>query len=194
MKAVAGTIVVVVLLVAFGASSRGDPGVASHDPARFASLLAALKSDEKQADWGLAGVATDIKTGVTASTGPCYNLLNNVNNDVVRRLDDDAGASALSDRNWLTGDIGQMEADIRTLTADLRDLENDRVRYLRSEAAAIAVLRIRIAATRATANGYISGVNADIREAYLLAGLYRTAHHCLAGDQIATPAVQVPGV
>jgi len=127
MKAVAGTLVVVAILVALGGSPHGAAGVTPHDPARFSTVLAALKSDEGQADNGLAGVIHDIETGVTPSTGPCYNLFNNVNNDIVRRLDDEVAANALADRIWLRGDIGQMESDIRTLIADLRDFENDHV-------------------------------------------------------------------
>jgi hypothetical protein len=192
MKAFGGTLVVVMILVALGGSSHGAAGVASHDPARFSSVLAALRSDERQADRGLAGVVNDIAHGTTPSTGPCYNLINNVNNDVVRRLDDDAGASALSDRDWLSGDIGTMEADIQTLAADIRDFENDRVRHLRTEAAAITALRGLIALTRGTANGYIAGVNSDVLEAYRLASLYRSIHHCPVSDLISTPAVQVP--
>jgi hypothetical protein len=195
MKATAGTLLAVVLLVSFGSHAVR----ASHDPARFPSVLAALRSDESQADNGLHWVNVDILHGTTPSTGPCYNLLNNVSNDIARRLDSDAGGSALADRNWLAGDIAQMQMDINTLRDDVRDFENDNVPHLRLETAAIAALQRRITETRAAADLYIAEVNADVAEAYALARKYWTDHGCAPADLISpnspsTPAVHVPAV
>ena len=187
MKAAAGLLSVAVLLIA----SRGGASHAAHDPARFASVLAALRSDMRKENRDLGGEIRDILHGAQPSTGPCYNLFNNVNYDVVQRLDHDASGNALFDRNWLGGDISVMRTDITTLQEDVRDLENDGV-PVGTQTRAISSLRQKIAQTRTTANTYIGQVNADVTTGYRLARRYWRAHRCPASDQVTASAVSVP--
>jgi hypothetical protein len=190
MKAAAGLLGVAVLLIAV----TGNANRAAHDPARIGSVLSALRSDLHKVRSDLAGEKHDIYHGATPSTGACYNLVNNVNNDVVRRLDHDAMANALFDRNWLTDDIAHMNTDIGTLRDDVRDFENDNVAHVSTERRALASLIGITARARDTADAYIKKINADVMTGYKLANRYRRAHRCRAGDQINTIAVVVPRV
>ena len=111
----------------------GSARHAGHDPASFRSVLAALQSDMRKANSDLRGEEKDIRDGATSSAGPCYSLFNNVNYDVVQRLDRDAAGDAVLDRNWLNNDIAQMKTDINTVQHDVRDFQNDAVAHVSKE-------------------------------------------------------------
>jgi hypothetical protein len=188
LKAAAGLLATAMVLI----SACGNARHAGHDPASFRSVLAALQSDMRKANSDLRGEAKDIRRGTASPAGPCYSLFNNVNYDVVQRLDRDAAGGAVLDRNSLSSDIAQMKMDIKTLQEDVRDFQNDAVAHVSREKRAVASLRRIIARTRRTADEYIAQVNADVSTGYQLAGQFWRQHRCPAGDQIGTPAVQVP--
>jgi len=189
VKAAIGLLALVAMVIAAGSAAPR----ARSDPTRFRSVLAALRSDLRKVKRDLAGEERDIRYGRTNPAGACYNLFNNVHYDVNQRLDHDAGANALIDRNNLQGQIGVMEGEIRHLSRYEKDFGNNRVAPLGGHWAeeAIGAMRARMQHTTSSANQLIDQVNADVMRGYMRARLAWEANSCPPGDKLTTTPVHL---
>lgn len=86
------------LMIAAGRGAHDPP---PDPPAGFGSVLAALRSDLGQLNGDLRGEQADIAHGRVNRDGPCYNLVANVNYDVIKKVDYTVLTSVTHDRGRL---------------------------------------------------------------------------------------------
>ena len=158
-------------VTACGVLPASAPAAATHpqDPPRFASILAALASDQGVAGNDLAAEAQDISYGdASPASQRCYILANNVRYDVDTRLDHGARSSTSDDAAGLQAQLDAKWQELVNLQLYNQEFGNNGVAPFNGAwaTAAISAMMGTMTSTAATANTTIATVNGDVAAGY----------------------------
>lgn len=162
------------------------------DPPKFSTVIQALNSDLAKIRSDLQRERLDAAGGAAGpSEPPCYNLVNNVNFDVLQTIDNFAQNTVSTDVTNLQNDINTIRSDVSSYKADLADFLNEGVHSPTGSQGEVTEINHEIGQAVAQANRIIKAMQADIGSAYKIADRL-AVHHCSADkpqDQTAEPTI-----
>jgi hypothetical protein len=153
-----------------GVASCANPRSNLSDPAKFGTIVHALRTDLTKIARDLQREKSEANAGASGpGESPCYNLKNNVNYVVLTTIRNFALGAVTADRNSLQSNINHIRSDRSNFEMDMFDFVNDGVARPAGATRAIAEVAKKINHARETANSIISRVNKKVRTAYGIA-------------------------
>jgi outer membrane murein-binding lipoprotein Lpp len=188
-------IATVILTAALGLAACSTLHQSPHDPPKFSSVIRTLNTDLAKIRGDLRRERRDASAGAAGPGEPaCYNLVNNVNFDVLKTIDNFAQSTVSSDVTNLQNDIDTLRSDVRSYQADLADFINDGVRSPTGSNGEIREIHHRIRQVVARANRIIKGLQAAISSAYKIADHLAVGHCSSDKPEAQTAEPTIPRV
>ena len=159
------------VLVGVAACGIGTAQQLHADPPKFSNLEQTLNIDLTKVDSDLAGEVGDAAAGANGAPGQpaCYNLVNNVNFDVLKVIDNFIEGTVMADVASTQDDINTIRQDVANFQADIADFANDGVPGPAGSPQTISAMKNEIRRFIKAINGTITKINADVHRAYIIA-------------------------